>query len=369
MQPGDTIYSIARRHSLTTSELTSINPGLTEQGLVVGTVLQLPPPPDGRPAIEINGYAYPNSDQAFVLSTLQYMTYLSIICSRVTIDGYLVGVHNAQMIEMCWQNHVAPVMVVANTSETGLYSSALIHAVMSNPAAQERLIHDIVTTVTQNNYYGANIDFEFIPPGDYPVYINFLNILQAALDAQGKSMFIVIRMATLVGQQELLTELLPPSGYEKLADRFIIRVNEWACNTNLEASMLDLTQQAIDFAIGLVPPSKLIIGIPNCCFRWEVPYHHTTPPAQLTVAQADRIATEVGASFQLDSKSGASYFQYIDDLGNTNIVWCANRCTNQSILELVRIYGLGGVTFRTIEDFPITDYQAINATFNIQKVV
>ena len=157
--------------------------------------------------------------------------------------------------------------------------------------------------------------------------------------------------------------------FEHLADRFLIRTNEWACNANLESPVLDLTQQAMDFATQLVPAWKLIIGIPNCCFHSQLPFQPHIQPTLLTISDAERLANQAGTSFQTDSRTGVSYFQYIDVEGKEYLVWCPNRCINLSILELVRIYGLGGISFRIIQDFPITDYQALSSVFNIVKVI
>ncbi len=369
VQPGDTIYSIARKHGMTTRQLVSVNPGITERALVIGETVQLPPFPQGRPAIETNGYVYPDVDEAYLREVLPYLTYLSIIGGRITLSGHLVGVNNMQMIETARQFKVAPMLVVSNTSEDGLYSSALVHAVLGNPATRQMLISEIVAAVSENNYYGANIDFEFVTPENFPAYISFIQELEDMLHAQNHQMFIVVRIITILSQESALAQLLPAAEYETLADRFLIRTNEWACNVNLEAPVLDLAQQAMDFSTELVPEWKLIIGVPNCCFYSQPLAQPQTSPALLTIAEAERLAAQVGASFQMDSRTGTMYFSYTDTMGNETIVWCANRCTSQSILELVRIYGLGGVSFRTIEDFPITDYQSLNAMFNIRKVM
>lgn len=368
VQPGDTIYSIARKHSLTTHEFVSLNPGIMERGLLVGEKVQLPPP-QGRPTIETNGYVYPNTAQAYLGEIYPYLTYLSIIGNRITQPGFLIGVNNKELIEAARQANVAPMMVVSNTTENGLFSSALAHAVMNSPSARERLISNIVTAVDENDYYGANIDFEFVSPENFPAYINFLLKLKDTLHEQNHTLFLVVRIATILSEQTSIAQLLPLGEYEDLADRFIIRTNEWACNVNLDAPLLDLAQQAVDFATELVSADKLIVGIPNCCFHAQLPYQSQISPTPLSIIEAERIAVEAGASFQLDSRSGASYFRYFDDAGKENIIWCPNRCTSQSILELVRIYGLGGVSFRMVDDFPITDYQSLGAIFNIQKVM
>ncbi len=368
VQLGDTIYSIARMHSLTTRELLAANAGIMERELLPGETIQLPPPQDCQ-TIEINGYAAPNTDEKLYGQILPYLTYLGIVGNRITLPGQLVSIHNAEMIQDAWEANVGPVMVVSNTSENGIYSSDLVHAVLSNPAATQRLIDDIVEAVRENNYYGANIDFMFISPHILPAYIRFLQTLRDALHAQGYQLFVVVRIIVLLSEQENISLLLPLPEFQNVADRFLIRTNEWACNVNLEVSLLDLTQQAIDFATQLVPAWKIIIGIPNCCFQSPLPYQPQISPTLLSIAEAEDLSVRAGASFQTDSRSGLSYFLYTDSEGRENIVWCPNRCVNMSILELVRIYDLGGVSFRMIEDFSIMDYQALNAMFNIQKVI
>ena len=367
VQPGDTIYSIARNHGLTTEQLLSTNPGIMGRELVLGETIQLPPLTQGRQSIEVNGYVYPNADEAYLNKVLPYLTYLSIIGNRITSSGNLIGVNNREMIETARRANVAPVMVVSNTTENGLYFSGLAHAVLTSSAARDTLITDIVEDVQANNYYGALIDFEFVAPDYFPAYANFLQMLKSALNAQNYKLFIVIRIIVIFSEQAALAQSLPLA--EGLTDRFFIRTNEWACNVNLEASVLELTQQAMGFLTQLIPKWKIIIGIPNCCFAVPLPYEPNMQPAQLSVAESERLAAQAGVNFQIDSSTGTMYFQYINDMGTETVVWCPNRSVNQSILELVRIYGLGGVSYRMIEDFPITDYQTLSIIFDIQKVI
>ncbi len=369
VQAGDTLYSIARNHGQTTRAFVEANPGILERPLVVGEVLQLPNAPEGHPSIETNGYIDSTTDDAMLLDVLPYFTYLSIFGHRITIDGYLVGTNNTQMIQTARAARVAPMMVVSNTTENGFYSRALIHAVLTNPAASQRLIDGILSTLQQQDYYGVNLDMEFIAPEDFPLYVRFLQTLSSVLQPYDYRRFIVVRIITVLEQQETLSRMLSPGDFMHLSDRFVIHTNEWACNARLDLPLMDLAQQAIDYATSLVPGSSIIIGIPNCCFRWSLPYKPNTAPHFLTAKEAEALSRMTGAYFQMDSQTGASYFQYADTDGITNMVWCPNRCSNQTILSLVRIYHLGGVSYRMVNDFSITDYQSMQAMFDIKKVL
>ncbi len=369
VQPGDTLYFIARNHGQTTRAFVEANPGVLERPLVEGDVLQLPEPPEGHASIETNGYIDSTADEAMLIETLPYFTYLSIFGHRITLDGYLVGANNTQMIQTARAARVAPMMVVSNTTEGGLYSRGLIHAVLTNPAASQRLIDSILSTLQQHDYYGVNLDFEFIAPEDFALYVRFLQALSSVLQPNGYRRFIVVRIITVLEQQETLSRMLAPEDFVHLSDRFVIHTNEWACNARLDLPLMDLAQQAIDYATSLVPGSSIIIGIPNCCFRWPIPYRPNTAPIFLTVREAEALSRMTGAYFQMDSQTGASYFQYVDTDGTTNMVWCSNRCSNQTILSLVRIYHLGGISYRMIGDFSIADYQSMQAMFDIKKVL
>lgn len=369
VQAGDTIYSIARNHGQTTRAFVEANPGVLERFLIEGEILQLPEPTEGHPSIETNGYIDSTADEEMLLEVLPYFTYLSIIGHRITIDGYLVGVSNTQMIQTARVARVAPMMVVSNTTENGFYSRGLIHAVLTNPTASQRLIDGILSSLQQHDYYGVNLDFEFIAPEDFALYVRFLQTLASALMPYNYARCIVVRIITVFEQQETLSRILSPENFAFLADRFVIHTSEWACNARLDLPLMDLAQQAIDYATTLVPGSTLIIGIPNCCFRWPLPYKPNTLPDFLTVKEAEELSRLTGAHFQMDSLTGASYFQYIDTDGTTNMVWCSNRCSNQTILSLVRIYHLGGVSYRMIDDFSIADYQSMQAMFDIRKVL
>ena len=166
VQSGDTLFKIAQMHNINLADLTRANPQITNPfNLQIGAVVNIPQP--NKPEIEVNGYCFVNISDEVLEKTLPSLTYLSIFSYEVLPDGNLVGIRNdAPLIEKARQQNVAPMMVVTNIEQNSTFSSELAHQILSNEIVQANFIRNIVATMQQKNYYGVNVDFEYLYPED-----------------------------------------------------------------------------------------------------------------------------------------------------------------------------------------------------------
>ena len=371
VQPGDTIFSITRLFNITTAQLLFVNPELRKDGvLYVGQTLRIPELRQVRPTIEVNGYAEPTVSDEVLYNTLPYLTYLSILGYDARADGTLSSTDETRLIDAARQWGVAPLMVVSNIVPGIGFSSDLAHTLFSDARLSQTLINNIIAILNEKNYYGVNLNFSELYPGDYITYTGFLQSLSTQLHPMGYILIASPRISFIVQEQVTLLEANARFPFNSIIDRLILRNTEWVCAyRQREIPFIDELQQAIDFATQLISSPKILISIPNCCYDLKLIGNQSQLYRLISSAQADALLYMTGGIFRIDPQSRTSHFTYIDDEGVFHEVLCEIDTNFRAPIALVNTYNLGGVSFRTIDDYSITSYQTISAMFEIRKFI
>jgi spore germination protein len=80
-------------------------------------------------------------------------------------------------------------------------------------------------------------------------------------------------------------------------------------------------------------------------------------------------AFRVGAEIQFDARSQAPFYNYYDAQGRRHEVWFDDARSIQARLRLVDIYGLGGVSYWTINSFTPQNWLVLDSMYNVRKVI
>lgn len=364
MQPGDTLYSIARLFNITTGRLRSINPEVADtDAIFVGQVLRIPQDGQVRPTIEVNGYIYPGDNPVHCEPMFPYLTYLSVFGYEIRPGGLLTVPDTTELIAAAREAGVAPLMVVTNTID-GAYSGELLHEVFFDPAAQRELIRNSIEVAEAYGYYGINFGFEFLLPEDYARYALFLDMAATQLHTRGLIIVASIRLIVILNDAPTLRESL--TLYSRILDRLIITPGDIVCTEGV--SPIDVVQQGLDYVTQYFSSPKILLGIPTCCYEWEVPYPPDNRYRVISADQADMMIRLAGASPETDPDTQMTFFQILED-GNVSRVLMCDSTRSLMVMELVRLYNLGGVSFRTLNLFPLASYQVINVLNDIRKVL
>ena len=175
VRPGDSLYSVARRFGTNESRLAEINQLSDPSRLAVGMSLVIPVGDEAaRGSIEVNAYDYPNVSSEVLEETNPYLTYLCPFCYSARADGSLSGIDDERLISIARSGQTAPLMVVTNLSESSGFSSDIAHSLLTDEAAQSALLENITAVLREKNYYGLNINFEYIYPFDQDSYSQFV---------------------------------------------------------------------------------------------------------------------------------------------------------------------------------------------------
>ncbi|NMB97590.1 MAG: spore gernimation protein, partial [Clostridiaceae bacterium] len=253
----------------------------------------------------------------------------------------------------------------------GGFSSDIAHAVLTDSQAQDNLINNITTTLREKNYYGLDIDFEYIYPYDRESYNNFLRRVIETFRPLGYSISTALAPKISADQQGLLYEAHDYPVHGELADHIILMTYEWGYTYGPPMTVAPINQvrRVLDYAVTEIPPEKIMMGIPNYGYDWTLPYTPGTAARTISNVGAVDLARRVGAQIQFDQTSQAPFFNYYADDGRQHEVWFEDARSILAKLSLANEFGLGGVSYWTIGRFFPQNWLILNEVYDIIKVL
>ncbi len=369
VQPGDTIFSISRMFGLRTEQLLHTNPNLQYNSLIAGQTLNITENKLMRSTIKINGFFNADRDPALLNDIYPYLTYLSIVNCRVLKDGSLFCENDDKAIVASARSaNVAPLMVISNYVLTTGYSGELAHDVLSDKQALNNLFENIEQRMSTTQYFGINFDFENVPYADYDIFASFIQELSNQLHPLGYIVIATLRTNRIIGRIQENAEGFPVGNYENLADMFVIKTSEIICNPASNLSMIDNLQMIIDYVISPFSGHNILVSYPDCCHLWTHPYYAEQQPVPISFEQAELLASG-GNGLEYDQNTNMYFYDYCGKSGDGYSIWCGSVLVNKEIVELIKLYELGGLSFRPADMFSLTTYQILGLIFNIDKVV
>ena len=101
---------------------------------------------------------------------MPYFTTLCPFSHSVTAEGELRPIADERLIQAAYAGQTAPLLTITNLGETGGFSSDLAHTVLTDEGCMARLLDNIAALIREKDYYGLNINFEYIYPFDRDSY-------------------------------------------------------------------------------------------------------------------------------------------------------------------------------------------------------
>ena len=118
-------------------------------------------------------------------------------------------------------------MVITNILEGGSFDSDLAHTILTNQQVQTTLINNVQQTLRSKNYFGLDIDFEYIYPDDREAYNRFVRRVVDTLHPQGYTVTTALAPKTSAGQRGLLYEAHDYAFHGATVDHVILMTYEW----------------------------------------------------------------------------------------------------------------------------------------------
>ena len=273
VQPGETLSGIARQYGTTVLALLQNNPQLGGLDRIRAGQLLVVSYGDKLGTFAVNGYAYPSIDPQVLRRTLPYLTYLSVFSYGFDSMGRILPQNAEGVIRLARQYGVRPLLVLTTLGEDGQFSSARAQQLLGDAAARGALIENLAQTLAAQGFGGVDIDFEYIPAEDAEAYAAFVAAVRARLEPMGYTVMVALAPKTSADQPGLLYEAHDYAALGAAADDVLLMTYEWgyALSAPMAVAPIDKVEQVVRFAVSQVPPDKIFLGMPNYGYDWFLP--------------------------------------------------------------------------------------------------
>lgn len=144
VRAGDTLSSIAAAYGVTVRSLYQNNwalGGVPDLDVGMDIVISYEEPPIG--AASFNGYAYPFIDRLLLDAVTPYLTYLTPFTYGITAEGTLFPPEDDALLLSAREHGALPVLHLSTYTENEQFDSERAALILTDQAAQARLIADI----------------------------------------------------------------------------------------------------------------------------------------------------------------------------------------------------------------------------------
>ena len=372
VRPGDSLYSIARRFGTNEGQLAEINQLSDPSRLAVGMSLVIPVGDEtARVGIEVNAYDYPNVSSEVLEETNPYLTYLCPFCYSVRADGSLSGIDDGRLISVARSGQTAPLMVVTNLSESSGFSSDIAHSLLTDEAAQNALLENITAVLREKDYYGLNINFEYIYPFDRDSYSQFVARTAERMHTLGYPVSAALAPKESAEQGGLLYTAHDYAAHGRYADRVVLMTYEWGYTygSPQAISPVNRIRRVLDYAVTVMPAGKILMGFSNYAYDWALPWRQGQAARVLSNAAAVELAISRSAEIKYDYTAQAPWFNYTDTAGRAHVVWFEDARSFIARLRLVGEYALAGISFWTADKVYRPGLYALQSMYSAEKLL
>lgn len=137
----------------------------------------------------------------------------------------------------------------------------------------------------------------------------------------------------------------------------------------MAVSPINEVRRVLNYAVTAIPPQKILMGMNNYGYDWQLPYAPGTAARNISMQGAIDLAYNSRQSIQYSETSQAPFFEYTAPSGQRHIVWFEDARSIRARLLLVNQYGLGGVSYWTINQFFPQNWNVLESMYNVNKVL
>ena len=259
----------------------------------------------------------------------------------VDATGKLTGVAPTAELKFAAKHHIQSFATISNFGITD-FDPAIVHAILTNPLARSKMFAGMSSVATINGYDGINIDFESVSPADRGLFTKFVNVASAYLHARGKYLVLSVPAMLQNDPTDSWTGAYDLAALSRAVDivQYMTYDENGPWGTPGPVAGLDWVSAAAHYAISVVPPAKISLGVPAYGYDWnltagtgsQVPWNQI--PALLSTNQAAPL---------WDAASSSPYFNYTLG-GDQHVVWYENYTSIERKAALASAMKLAGVS-------------------------
>ncbi len=300
----------------------------------------------------------------------KYITTLSYFGLRVDQNGNIQKLLNPQQEESGWnalrsgkldnffnnalKNNVSLSLMVASgniDSINGLVSDPVIHA--------KNLVSDLRPLIDKYKFSDINLDIEYTQSASSGARDNFTKFVKEVKNELKNNETLTVEISPT---DVIRNSLIDPKAMGEIADNIVLMAYDYHSTSSFVTgpvaplsgagvmSEYDVTT-AVEKALDLIPPQKLVLGIPLYGYEWEsltqVPRSAIIP--NTGVAASNRRAEELLSSCSscsaiLDKDADEKYISYFDqNLGDYHTIFYPDKNSTAAKINFTNKFQLGGL--------------------------
>ncbi len=350
VESGDTVDRIAAAYSVSADSIIWNNQLVAPFALAVGQALLIGTLEEaaGLQPRNAGGYAYTYISPWVLEQTLPFLNRLFVFSYGFTVDGGIIEPprDDAWMIELSLEYGTVPVLTLTPFGQDGKFNNNLIHQVVTNEAAADRLLNGLAALMQEKGYGGIDIDFEYILSGDRDAFTAFVRRAAQIMHPLGFSVSVALAPKTSADQKGLLYEGKDYAALGDAADEVLLMTYECGYKNGppMAVAPLNMVRRVLDYAVTEIEPSKINIGIANYGYDWSLPFvRGETAARTIGNIEAVQIAIRYGVAIEFDELAQSPYFSYVDEEGTDHVVWFEDVRSLEQKYALLPEYGLKGI--------------------------
>lgn len=370
--PGDSLYSIARRFTISYERLASVNRISPNQKLTIGYRLYIPPQP--KRTAEFNGYVEPRDPGNIAVlersarEAAPYLTYLAPFSFQAKRDGTLEEPELASFPEIARSNNDVLMMVITN-KEKDQFSDELGRILLNDMTIQNKFIDNVIATAKKYGFRDIHFDFEYLRPEDREAYIHFLQKVRSRFKQEGWLLSIALAPKTSATQKGRWYEAHDYKALGAIVDFVVIMTYEWGYSGGpaMAVSPIGPVRKVLEYAVSAMPSRKILMGQNLYGYDWTLPFVKGTVARAVSPQAAIQLASEHNVPIQYDLKAQAPHFKYKDNTGKEHEVWFEDARSIQAKFNLIKELNLRGMSYWKLGlSFP-QNWLLITDNFNVEK--
>ncbi len=348
IENGDTLEGIAAQNDTTVLQLVRNNSYLlNEDFLLPGRQIVIAYEGAQRRNIELFGYAYAFIQEAILQECCLYINELLPFSYGYNEDGTLIPMNDERLLSIAGRFGNRKRMVITPLDRYERFNNQLVVRLLTDAEMKNILLDNIIATMEAKGYEALDIDFEFIP-GEYrEEYVAFIAETRQRLNGLGYQVSVALPPKTSDDQPGLLYEGVDYRAIGEAANTVFLMTYEWGYKYGppLAIAPIPSVRRVLDYAVSVIPPEKIDMGIPNYAYDWPLPYERGTTVADtIGNLEAVKIAADYGAEIQYDEESMAPYFYYTKE-SVSHVVWFEDVRSIQAKYDLIAEYGFRGAGY------------------------
>lgn len=130
---------------------------------------------------------------------------------------------------------------------------------------------------------------------------------------------------------------------------------------------IEEVRKVLQYAVTEIPSEKILMGMPNYGYDWNLPYTRGTAASSIGFTAALDLAVRNNSEIFYDEKSQTPYFYYNEN-GTRHVVWFDDAMSIDAKLRLVDEFDLAGASYWTINRCFIPNWEIVQNLFEVVKL-